>query len=117
MKMEEVVKLMAVIGSEYPKHFEVNQERIKLWAMVLQHANYMEAAKALVTLLGESRPFPPVVGELNQQILKERKARHREEEKKQKQLPQPIMDEESRNRCLDLLQECVVGIASKKLIQ
>jgi hypothetical protein len=115
MKMEEVVKLMAVLGSEYPKHFEVTQERIKLWAMVLGHATYIEAAKALISILGEARPFPPVVGEVNQQILKERKAKKREEIKRQ--LPEPIMGEEERKRCIELLKKCVVGIAGKRLIQ
>lgn len=85
------------------------------------HATYAEACSAVAVILGEARPFPPQVGEINQQILKGRiqaKAQKYRlaEEARLKALPPPdaILEPEARDRCLKLLSDCVVSIAKKK---
>lgn len=73
----EVNKIMSIIKAEYPRSFEITEERALLWAGILKHAKYKEALDAVIAILGQPRPWPPQVGEVNDAILNARKIANR----------------------------------------
>lgn len=64
---------MIILRAEYGNKVICTEERARVWGVVLNHATYPEAELAIAELLSEARQFPPSVGEINQQILKNRK--------------------------------------------
>lgn len=72
MNVEDTKQLMVILKAEYGNKVLCTEERARVWGVVLAHADYQEAELAVAQLLSEARQFPPSVGEINQQILKNR---------------------------------------------
>lgn len=72
MNVEHIKQLMVILRAEYGNKVLCTEERVRVWGVVLSHATYQEAELAIAELLSEARQFPPSVGEINQQILKNR---------------------------------------------
>ena len=72
MNVEDTKQLMMILRAEYGNKVICTEERARVWGVVLGHAGYPEAELAVAQLLSEARQFPPSVGEINQQILKNR---------------------------------------------
>jgi hypothetical protein len=115
---------MAILGTEYPKNFEVVPERIKLWHKILEGCDYHEGERALIKLLSEPRPFPPVVGEICEEIRAERHAKLREQRRleleaaERKALPAPEeISEEKKQENLAILKKLSEDIARKKAMR
>lgn len=73
MNVEDIKQLIRILHAEYGNKVIANESRAELWKVVLGHATYREAEMAVAMLLSEARAFPPSVGEINQQIIKNRK--------------------------------------------
>lgn len=72
MNVEQIQQLLVILRAEYGNKVLCTDERVRVWGVVLNHATYSEAELAIAELLSEARQFPPSVGEINQQILKNR---------------------------------------------
>ena len=72
MQRCEILNLMAIISSEYGDRFQSSSEKLELWGNILGHATYLEAQKAVISILGSKAQFPPTVGEINHKILEAR---------------------------------------------
>ena len=72
MNVEDIKQLMRILHAEYGSKVSYSEPRARLWTTILGHATYQEAELAIAMLLSEARAFPPAIGEINQQILKNR---------------------------------------------
>lgn len=72
MDVEHIKQLILILKAEYGNKVIATEERARVWEVVLNHASYKEGELAVAQLLSEARQFPPSVGEINQQILKNR---------------------------------------------
>lgn len=72
MDVEDIKQIILVLKAEYGNKVIATEDRVRVWEMVLGHATPQEAQLAVAQLLSEARQFPPSVGEINQQILKNR---------------------------------------------
>lgn len=72
MDVEQIKQLMLILRAEYGNKVLLTEDRLKVWQVVLSHASYNEAQLAVAKLLSEARPFPPSVGEINQEVIKGR---------------------------------------------
>jgi hypothetical protein len=115
MNAKEITKIMAIIATEYPRQFDITEERVKLWQAILAHAQYSEASFALATVLSEARPFPPAVGEINQAILSQRvDNRRRIAATTQQALPEPPIPPE---KAKAMFKKLVEDLAAKKAMR
>lgn len=112
MSPTEVSKLMQIIKAEYRKAFEITDERVLLWSGILKPLKYKEGLDAIISLLSESRPWPPQVGEVYQHALSTRRnlARKNSYVKLQKSEDIP---EEIRKENIKLLQDLLVRLSHK----
>jgi len=74
MNVEQIKQLMLILRAEYGNKVVCTEERVNVWQVVLAHSSYNEAQLAVAKLLSEARAFPPSVGEINQEVIKGRKA-------------------------------------------
>jgi hypothetical protein len=72
MDVEHIKQLIMILKAEYGNKVIATEERARVWGVVLAHATYGEAELAIAQLLSQARQFPPAVGEINQQIIKNR---------------------------------------------
>lgn len=120
MNIQEITRLMEVLGTEYPKTFEVTPERMKLWQAILEPVEYHEACAALVDLLREARPFPPVVGEIYQHVNTTRRSRAKAaqiESIETKALPPPEISPEQIEKNKKMLADLSKDLAAKKAMR
>ena len=64
--------MLPALKAEYGQKVEITPDRIIVWQVVLGHSSYNEAQLAIARLLSEARPFPPSIGEINQEVLRGR---------------------------------------------
>lgn len=120
MNIQEITRLMEVLGTEYPKNFEVTPERMKLWQAILEPVQYWEACEALVDLLREARPFPPVVGEIFQHVVSKRRSAAKAkqiETMEKKALPPPELTPEQIEKNKAMLAQLSKDLAAKKAMR
>lgn len=120
MNIQEITRLMEVLGTEYPKNFEVTPERMKLWQAILEPVEYPEACAALVDLIREARPFPPVVGEIFQHVLINRRSaaqKIRIQTAEKKALPPPELTPEQIEKNKSILAQLSKDLAAKKAMR
>jgi len=72
MDVDHIKQLIMILKAEYGNKVIATEERARVWSVVLSHATYAEGELAVAELLSEARQFPPSVGEINQQILRNR---------------------------------------------
>lgn len=72
MDVVQIKQLMMILRAEYGNKVDVTDDRICVWEVILGHASYNEAQLAIARLLSEARPFPPSVGEINQEVIRGR---------------------------------------------
>lgn len=72
LDVEQIRQMMLILRAEYGGKVICTEDRVKLWGVILQHAEMHEVELAIAQLLSESRPFPPSVGEINQQVINNR---------------------------------------------
>ena len=63
LDVEQIRQMMLILRAEYGGKVICTEDRVKLWGIILQHAEMHEVELAIAQLLSESRPFPPSVGE------------------------------------------------------
>lgn len=73
MDVEQIKQLMLILRAEYGNKVVCTEDRASVWQVVLAHASYNEAQLAIAKLLSEARPFPPSIGEINQEVIRGRK--------------------------------------------
>jgi len=69
MQKAEIIKLFAIIASEFGDRFQTSPEKVELWGNILGHATYQEAQQAVFEILGSPQQFPPVAGQINERVL------------------------------------------------
>jgi hypothetical protein len=72
MNVEQIKQLMVILKAEYGSKVDITEDRIGVWQVILGHCSYNEAQLAIARLLSEARPFPPSVGEINQEVIRAR---------------------------------------------
>lgn len=121
MKLEEISKLMMLIGAEFPGTFKTSPERVVIWQRVLGDFEYAEAVEATIDVIGRGREFPPNVGTIREQILLRREARDPRPALPQFtpfSLPEPEkISEEGRAKIKALLADFQAKTAKKEIIQ
>lgn len=115
MEIEEVSKIMAIIAKEYAPLFPVDEERMGLWCLTLQHATYEEAASAVKYFLAHGDEYPPRLPVFNKQILVMRYQELRRRELCKPALPAPEPSPEVKGKCLNILRNCLQNMSDMKL--
>lgn len=72
MDVDQIKQLLLILRAEYGNKVVCTDDRVTVWQVVLGHASYNEAQLAIARLISEARPFPPSVGEINQEVIKGR---------------------------------------------
>ncbi len=117
MERDEVLKIMGLIAVEYGALFEVSPERAKLWHAQLEPLDRDDVERAVMGLLGEDREFPPRIGEVRTSacgVMQRRAQIAAAGGSKVLALPEPhAMNEENRQKCIEMLRECSKKIGEK----
>ena len=73
MTVEDIQQILSLLRAEYGTKVICTDERVKIWKLMLGHYDRNEVILAVAELIGEARQFPPTVGEVNQQVLKNKR--------------------------------------------
>lgn len=77
MQRTEILKLMAIIASEYAGRFDVTPERVEVWENILKSFDFIDGQAGTVAAISASGQWPPTVGEVRNKVNDARKERAR----------------------------------------
>lgn len=64
MEIEQVAKLMALIGVEFSGRFETTKDRLGLWAQALVKVDYEDGKAAVCQAMISAGQWPPTIGDV-----------------------------------------------------
>ena len=116
MSKSDILKLMAIIATEFSGRFEVTDERVGVWLNIIGHFEYQDAQAGVMAAIAASGQWPPTVGEVRNKIADSRKARYRADERRReaRRLIGIDRDREVVARGRALLRKCVDDISKKR---